>query len=53
MLTSKAAGCAAITLGNYMSPGLELFSGISCFCSHTGEILADEQVAIIASRTLS
>ena len=36
MATSKAAGCHAIKLGKYKSPGLELSSG-RCFCSRTGE----------------
>ena len=53
MVTSKAAECPAIKLGKYTSPDLELFSGRRCFCSHTGEKLADEQAVIIVSRTLS
>ena len=52
-MTSQAAGCPAIKLCKYTSTGLELFSGRICFCSDTGERLADEQAVIIESCTLS
>ena len=40
-------------LGKYMSPGLELLSGIKFFCLQTGDKFAVEQAANILSLTLS
>ena len=53
MVTSNADGCPADQLGKYMSPGLELLSGIKFFCSQTGDKFAVEQAANILSLTLS
>ena len=53
MVTSNADGCPTDQLGKYMSPGLELLSGIKFFCSQTGAKFAVEQAVNILSLTLS
>ena len=53
MVTSNADGCLADQLGKYMSPGLELLSGIKIFCSQTGDKFAVAQAANILPLTLS
>ena len=52
MVTSDADGCPADQLGKYMSPGVELLSGIKFFCSQTDTLFAVKQAANILSLAL-